>query len=181
MEWSLPAVKCRAWRQLQPCCFRFVAKFQPRMIRQKEMGDVPARFTNIYVKNFGEHLDSEKLEKLFATFGRTTSCAVPQGADGKPRGFGFVAFEKPEDAEKAAAALNDYELPGTDKKIFVGRAQKKSERHAELKKKYEEARLEHLRNFSGINVFVKNLDESIDDIKLREVFEAFGPITSAKV
>ena len=33
----------------------------------------------------------------------------------------------------------------------------------------------------GVNLFVKNLDDSIDDERLREEFKAFGTITSAKV
>ena len=41
----------------------------------------------------------------------------------------------------------------------------------------------HLRLFfpQGVNLFVKNLDDSIDDERLREEFKAFGTITSAKV
>jgi hypothetical protein len=35
--------------------------------------------------------------------------------------------------------------------------------------------------FQGVNLFVKNLDDTIDDEKLREEFKSFGTITSAKV
>ena len=33
----------------------------------------------------------------------------------------------------------------------------------------------------GVNLFVKNLDDTIDDERLREEFKSFGTITSAKV
>jgi polyadenylate-binding protein len=35
--------------------------------------------------------------------------------------------------------------------------------------------------YKGMNVYVKNLDYSIDDEKLRNAFQEYGTITSAKV
>lgn len=35
--------------------------------------------------------------------------------------------------------------------------------------------------FQGVNLYVKNLDDSINDERLKEVFSAYGVITSAKV
>lgn len=80
--------------------FRYVGKFQPRTARLREMGETARRFTNVYIKNFADELDRDALEKLFSKFGKITSAAVMVDADGKSKGFGFVAFENPEDAEK---------------------------------------------------------------------------------
>lgn len=80
--------------------FRYVGKFQPRTARLREMGETTRRFTNVYVKNFADELGKEALEKLFSKFGKITSAAVMVDSDGKSKGFGFVAFENPEDAEK---------------------------------------------------------------------------------
>lgn len=82
-----------------------MGKFQPRAARMREMGETARRFTNVFIKNFADELDKEKLEKLFAKFGKITSCAVMSDADGKSKGFGFVAFENPEDAEKVSFRL----------------------------------------------------------------------------
>merc|ERR1712008_30231 len=74
---------------------------------------------------------------------------------------------------------NGQDLDG--KTVFVGRAQKKDERQAELKKKFETLKMERLNRYQGVNLYVKNLDDTIDDNKLRQEFEPFGTITSAKV
>lgn len=35
--------------------------------------------------------------------------------------------------------------------------------------------------FQGVNLYVKNLDDTIDDERLRKEFAPYGTITSAKV
>ena len=65
--------------------------------------------------------------------------------------------------------------------IYVGRAQKKAERQAELKEKFERMKMERINRYQGVNLYVKNLDDIIDDERLRKEFSQFGTITSAKV
>jgi len=159
----------------------FVGRFVPRNQRERDSGEFARKFTNVFVKNFGEELDDEKLLNLFEPFGKVTSYVVMHDdGSGKSRGYGFVAFERPEDAERAVQELNEKELPN-GKKIFVGRAQKKAERQAELKRKYEMLKMERMQRYQGVNLYVKNLDDSIDDEKLRKAFVNYGVITSAKV
>ena len=67
---------------------------------------------------------------------------LESGPDGKNKGFGFVSFEDSESAEKAVDELNGVEMFG--KTLYVGRAQKKAERQQELKKKFEQLKLERL-------------------------------------
>ena len=57
-----------------------------------------------------------------------------QDENGRSRGFGFVNFEKPDAAHDAVEALSGKEL-AEGKELYVGRAQKKSEREASLKHK----------------------------------------------
>ena len=43
----------------------FVGKFLTRAERMKKMGERVRLFTNIYIKNFGDKLDEEKLRVMF--------------------------------------------------------------------------------------------------------------------
>merc|ERR1712203_712520 len=154
----------------------FVGRFVPRKEREKELGEKAKKFTNVYIKNFGEDLGDEKLKEVFSKFGKITSYKVVKdrdvkgeegedvlesGPDGKNKGFGFVSFEDSESAEKAVDELNGVEMFG--KTLYVGRAQKKAERQQELKKKFEQLKLERLNRYQGVNLYVKNLDDTIDD------------------
>jgi len=172
----------------------FVGRFVPRKEREKELGEKAKKFTNVYIKNFGEDLGDEKLKEVFSKFGKITSYKVVKdrdvkgdegedmveaGPDSKNKGFGFVSFEDSESAEKAVDELNGVEMFG--KTLYVGRAQKKAERQQELKKKFEQLKLERLNRYQGVNLYVKNLDDTIDDERLRKEFAPYGTITSAKV
>jgi polyadenylate-binding protein len=157
----------------------YVGKFIPRKEREKLMGEKARKFTNVFVKNFGEDLDEQKINDLFGQYGKITSVKVMSNEEGKPKGFGFVAFDDAEHAEKAVEELHNKEING--KVLYVGRAQKKGERQMELKKKFEALKMERLNRYQGVNLYVKNLDDSIDDDRLRKEFAPFGTITSAKV
>lgn len=159
----------------------FVGKFQPRAARLREMGDAAHHFTNVYVKNFSDKLDDAKLRELFEKYGPIASCTVMKDHEGKSRGFGFVSFEGPEDAEKAVQELDGYSIPDSELKLTVCRAQKKAEREAELSRVYEQLKAERLQRYQGVNLYVKNLDDSVDSEELRRNFEQHGVITSAKV
>uniref|UniRef100_A0A915HQB9 RRM domain-containing protein n=1 Tax=Romanomermis culicivorax TaxID=13658 RepID=A0A915HQB9_ROMCU len=158
----------------------FVGKFMPSSQRLREMGESARKFTNVYVKNFGEEIDDEKLKEMFEKFGPILSSKVMSEESGKSRGFGFVAYENPEDADKCVKELNESLLP-SGRKLYVGRAQKKTERQAELKRRHELIKMERMQRFQGVNLYVKNLDDHIDDEQLRKAFEVYGTITSAKV
>lgn len=158
----------------------YVGRFIPRKEREKELGEKAKLFTNVYVKNFGEDLSEEQLRSMFEKYGKITSYKIMSKDDGKSKGFGFVAFESPEAAEAAVEALNGKEIV-EGKPLYVGRAQKKAERQQELKRRFEALKMERLNRYQGVNLYVKNLDDTIDDERLRKEFAPFGTITSAKV
>lgn len=136
----------------------FVGRFKSRKEWEAELGAKAKEFTNVYIKNFGEEVDDENLKELFSQFGKTLSVKVMRDPSGKSKGFGFVSYEKHEDANKAVEEMNGKEITG--KVIFVGRAQKKVERQAELKRKFEQLKQERISRYQGVNLYIKNLDDT---------------------
>ncbi|OEL31455.1 Polyadenylate-binding protein 8 [Dichanthelium oligosanthes] len=138
-----------------------------------------AKFNNVFVKNLSESTTKEELVKIFGEYGNITSAVVMIGMDGKSRCFGFINFENPDSAARAVQELNGKKI--NDKEWYVGRAQKKSEREMELKRRFEQSLKDAADKYQGLNLYLKNLDDSIGDDQLRELFSNFGKITSCKV
>ncbi|XP_050007313.1 polyadenylate-binding protein 1-like isoform X3 [Alexandromys fortis] len=157
----------------------FVGHFKSRQKREAELGARALGFTNIYVKNLHVDMDEQGLQDLFSQFGKMQSVKVMRDSNGQSRGFGFVNFEKHEEAQKAVDHMNGKDVSG--QQLFVGRAQKRAERQSELKRRFEQMKQERQNRYQGVNLYVKNLDDSINDERLKEVFSAYGVITSAKV
>ncbi|XP_037667048.1 polyadenylate-binding protein 1-like isoform X3 [Choloepus didactylus] len=157
----------------------FVGHFKSRREREAELGARALEFTNIYVKNLQVDVDEQGLQDLFSQFGKMLSVKVMRDDSGHSRGFGFVNFEKHEEAQKAVMDMNGKEVSG--RLLYVGRAQKRVERQSELKHRFEQMKQDRLNRYQGVNLYVKNLDDSIDDEKLRKEFSPYGVITSAKV
>ncbi|XP_036126979.1 polyadenylate-binding protein 1-like [Molossus molossus] len=157
----------------------FVGQFKPPNEREAERRARVEEFTNVYIKNFGEDMSDECLMDLFGKFGPILSVKVMTDDSGKSKGFGFVRFECHADAQKAVEELDGKELDG--KQIYVSRAQKKKEREIELKQKLEEIKQNKITKYHGVNLYVKNLADGIDDERLYKEFSPFGTITSAKV
>jgi len=102
-------------------------------------------------------------------------------------GFGFVNFVDHESALAAVETLDGVEVETVidgetvKQELYVGRAQKKSERDRELRAKFEAQKMDRISKFQGVNLYVKNLDDSVTDDMLRDEFSAMGTITSARV
>ncbi|KAI9889685.1 MAG: Protein phosphatase PP2A regulatory subunit B [Vezdaea aestivalis] len=158
----------------------YVGHHIPKKDRQSKAEELKANFTNIYVKNFDKDSTDDEFRSLFEKYGSITSAALARDPEASTnKGYGFVNFIDHEDAAKAVDALHDSDFKGTT--LYVGRAQKKHEREEELRRQHEAARDEKASKYQGVNLYVKNLDDDVDDEKLRELFSPFGTITSAKV
>lgn len=156
----------------------YVGYFKSR--HEREANEETHVFTNVYTKNLAPSLCSEeKIRELFSPYGEITSVYVPVDENEVPKGFAFINFAKPECAAKAVEELNGKEFDG--KSLYVGRAQKKAEREAELRRKAESKRAEILRKYQGVNLYVRNLPDDMDEEGLRKEFSPFGTLTSCRV
>nr|KYP62044.1 Polyadenylate-binding protein 3 [Cajanus cajan] len=156
----------------------YVGLFVRRQERAEANGS--PKFTNVYVKNISETYTDEDLKKLFSPYGTITSAVIMTEPNGKSKCFGFVNFESPDSAAAAVDRLNG-SIVDDDKALYVARAQRKAEREAELKAKFEQERISKYEKLQGANLYLKNLDDNINDEKLKEMFSEFGTTTSCKV
>ena len=67
----------------------------------------------LYVGNLPYETGEADLQDLFAAYGSVESVRVMRDmATGRARGFAFVEMSTDEEAQKAASALNEYQLGG---------------------------------------------------------------------
>ena len=147
-----------------------VCAFQARIARNSS----PLAYNNLFVKWIPKNYTKEQLSALFTPYGKITSAIVVKENPDLPvnKGFGFVCFEKPQEAKAAEEGLRNKEVEG--QKLYVARALSKEEH----KKQMRESRMT---TFRDCNLYVKYLPDDTNDEKLKTAFEEFGRVMSARV
>ncbi|KAL8036285.1 hypothetical protein ABFS82_12G145900 [Erythranthe guttata] len=125
---------------------------------------VPAAPASLYVGDLQKDVTDGMLLEAFAEFKSLASVRICRDSSTNTSlCYGYVNFVSPQDAIRAIEEKNH--------SILNGRAIRVTWSHRD-----SDARR------SGIgNVFVKNLHDSIDSVKLHEMFQKFGNILSCKV
>lgn len=155
----------------------FVGPFLRKEEREKQQGT--RKFTNVYVKNLDISVDDEEFREFMSEYGKIQNSIIIRDSEGKSRGFGFCNYVNGSDAEKAVKELNERTFK--EKKLYAARAEKKEERRKRLKKIFEMKKQEMKARYRGLNLYIKNLEDDVDDEQLREMFSKFGIIKSARV
>ncbi|KEG07499.1 polyadenylate-binding protein 1, partial [Trypanosoma grayi] len=151
----------------------YVANFIRRNAR---LAALVANFTNVYIKQVLPTVDKEIIEKFFSKFGGITSAATCKDKNG--RVFAFCNFEKHDDAVKAIEAFHDQVVEGVTppgEKLYVQRAQPRSERLIALRQRYMQCQS------LGNNLYIRNFDPDFTEENLRELFKEYGEIRSCRV
>ena len=122
---------------------------------------------NIYVKEIPKkNFSDNELKELFAKFGKINSALVLKDEKGESKGFGFVCFEKPEDAEKALKEMNGKKIfDDIENRLYVSFALKKAERKEELIKMKEKL----FRESQKMTIYAKIQED--EKIKTEEEFK----------
>jgi len=124
----------------------------------------PMQFASLYVGDLHRDVGEATLFEAFSQVGSVASCRVCRDSvTRKSLGYGYVNYHSMADAERAIEHLNYMSIKGKPCRIMW------SQRDAAQR-----------RNMAS-NVFVKNLDESIDSKALHDTFSIFGNILSCKV
>lgn len=120
------------------CC-----RAQKRAERQAEMAKKIEKFrqdrlakyaqTNLYVKHIEEDFTDQQFQELFAPFGKILSCTIMKDPVTKiSKGFGFVCYETPEEAQLAIQKLTGNVPPGCKKPLYVAIHETKEARRQKL-------------------------------------------------
>ncbi len=76
----------------------------------------------LFVGGLPWSVNDRQLEEMFSEFGVVSSAnVITDRESGRSKGFGFVEFEKDEDADKAIAKLNESEMEGRRLTVNVAR------------------------------------------------------------
>ncbi|CAN8270858.1 unnamed protein product [Cochlearia groenlandica] len=127
-----------------------------------QVADFAGQFgtTSLYVEDLDLNVTDSQLFEAFSQIGQVVSVLVCRDlATRRSLGYGYVNFNNPQDAERAIKELNNIPLYGKPVRVMYSR-----------------------RDQSGVgNIFIKNLDKSIDQKALHDTFSTFGDIISCKL
>ncbi|KAI7877902.1 hypothetical protein K492DRAFT_150031 [Lichtheimia hyalospora FSU 10163] len=77
-------------------------------------------YMNLYIKNLEPHIDNDALFHLFRRFGHIVSARVMSNpVTGHSKGYGFVSYDKPEEAAAALHEMNGKVPPSCMKPLMV--------------------------------------------------------------
>jgi len=124
----------------------------------------PANSNSLYVGDLHPDINENFLFDLFRSLGTIQSIKVCRDNNtSRSLGYAYVNFQKPEEAIKAIDEMNYVIIKGQPIRIMW------SQRDPSVRR-------------SGLgNIFIKNLEKSIDNKALYDTFGIFGKILSCKV
>jgi len=122
--------------------------------------------TSLIINYLPQSLSDEQFTQLFEAIGPMQSARVMRNkSTGYSFGYGFVNYQRPEDAVKAIEKLNGMQLEHKRIKVAYSR-------------RAEGSGGEEIKN---ANVFIANLPKTVDEEQLKSMFAPYGEIIRSKV
>lgn len=118
--------------------------------------------TNLIVNYLPQTMSQEEIRSLFSSVGEVESCKlIRDKVTGQSLGYGFVNYQRKDDADKAIGTLNGLRLQ--NKTIKVSYARPSSEA------------------IKGANLYVSGLPKSMAQQDLEDLFMPFGRIITSRI
>lgn len=118
--------------------------------------------TNLIINYLPQTMTQDEIKDLFSSIGAIESCKlVRDKATGQSLGYGFVNFNRTEDAEKAVKTMNGLRLQNKTIKVSFARPSSESIKFS--------------------NLYISNLPSTMTQQELENLFSDFGCIISSKI
>ena len=96
--------------------------FRPRVVKGAVFHTGKTMSTKLYVGNLSYSTGDHELSAAFSPYGQVVSASVVTDRDsGQSRGFGFVEYNSPDEAQRAIDAMNGADLGGRALNVNVAR------------------------------------------------------------
>ncbi|XP_049818849.1 RNA-binding protein 33-like isoform X2 [Aethina tumida] len=135
-----------------------------------DASDFEVYWTSIYVTNFPPRFNEAQLCRLFDECGTIKNVRIFKPTKPNARLYAFINFEKKAFAEHAVRTMNGLHMY-EDKYLYVSRAQTRKMREDFIRKSVN----------MGLSLYIKNFDESIDELWFKSNFSKFGTITCIRL
>lgn len=124
-------------------------------------GNEDAR-TNLIVNYLPQTMTQEEIRSLFSSIGELESCKlIRDKMTGQSLGYGFVNYQRQEDADKAISTLNGLRLQNKTIKVSIARPSSES--------------------IKGANLYVSGLPKNITQPDLEAIFTSYGRIITSRI
>ncbi|OMJ89794.1 hypothetical protein SteCoe_7967 [Stentor coeruleus] len=128
--------------------------------------------SNLYVRGFPAYYTEDDLKDAFAPYGKVLSAAKMLD---NSRAYGFVCFSSAQEARSACEGKNN--THEKDFTWYVTPHMSKIHRKKVLREQY----LMQVEEWKKKNLYIRNLDKSIDESRLADICREYGPIKSLKI
>jgi len=122
----------------------------------------------LFVHGVKQETDNDKIKEIFDKYGKVTDSFNPG------KGFAFVTFSTPEEADAAVEALNGKEVFGNIISVNVSKPKEKPEKEGGKAGKDKKKAAK-----DSVRLFVNNVSEKTSQDDLKTAFAGHGTVTDA--
>lgn len=134
---------------------------------------------SVYVNNLNPEVEDEELRSLFSQFGQVSSTSINLNRDGSSKGSGVVNFVRPDSAMEAIQQLDSKEYKGN--RLQISTSHRETKEQIGRKNNPQKTDLISPCNDDKRELYVRNIDESLDENSIKIAFEKVVTIEQVRI